>query len=287
MRHLLIIGLVITLGSAGCQYFQQREDAVRVAIARAEGAFLYEDDLEGLVPRNISREDSGKLVEKFINDWVKKQLIMSKARQEITVDEAKIERKVEDYRYALVIHEFEKLYVNSHLDLSVPPEEIEAYYAGRQDNFVLRQNIVRCLFVQVPKSAPDLRQVRRNVRAYPNSNKDDIAQYSMQYGIKTFLDDSIWIDFDEVIAGTPLETVTDKTRFLNNTTYSETSDDDFICFLRIMDYKISNQISPLEFIRNDIENIIISKRKLALKKQLENAIYEEALRENSFEIFDN
>ncbi|MFT5570737.1 MAG: hypothetical protein ACI9RP_002794 [Cyclobacteriaceae bacterium] len=50
---------------------------------------------------------------------------------------------------------------------------------------------------------------------------------------------------------------------------------------------MSDQVSPLEFIREDIENIIINKRKLALKKELEKAIYEEATVKKNFEIFSN
>ncbi len=256
-------------------------------IARARNSILYKDDLSGLVPRNVSKDDSIKLTEKYVNDWIKKQLILSKAQEEISLNVAEIDRKVVDYRYALIVHEFEKLYVNSHLNVAVSPEEIETYYDEQQDNFVLKQNIIKCLFVQVPKNVPEIRQLRRNIRSFPNTNKEDIAQFSLQYAIKTFLDDSVWIDFDDVIFETPLENITNKIQFLRNTTYSETSDKDFIYFLRILDYKISDQISPLDYVREDIESIIISKRKLALKQELENTIYDEALSENTFEIYRN
>ncbi len=271
----------------GCQYFQQKENGQKVPVARSGSTLFYLEDLEGLIPGNISTDDSVKLAEKYVNDWIKKQLMVDKAKEEMAINEAEIERKVQDYQYALIVHEFEKLYVNSHLNLSIDPAEIEAYYKERADNFVLKQNILKCLFVQIPKSAPGISQLRRNIRSYPSTNKEDISEYCLQYAIKTFLDDSLWINFDEVIIGTPLEGLSNKIQFLQNTAYSETSDEDFIYYLRILDYKISDQISPLEFIREDIQNIIISKRKLALKKELEQAIYEEALSKNSFEIYRN
>jgi hypothetical protein len=279
------IGLVIFI--SGCEYFRPQEKIEKIPIARAGDEFLYDQDLKGLAPQNISNEDSAKLADKYINDWIKKQLIVEKAREEIAINEAEIERKVMEYRHALISHEFEKLYISSHLDTQVSQEEIQEYYEARSDNFVLKQNIIKGLFVQVPKSAPALTQLRRNLRSYPNSNKEDIKEFVYQYAIRSFLDDSLWVNFDELIMTTPLKDINNRIQFLEQTTFSETSDEHYIYYIKILEYKISDEISPLEFIREDIENIIINKRKLALKKELEKAIYDEAISKNGFEIFTN
>ena len=270
-----------------CEYFRPQEQAERTPVAKVGESYLYLDELEGLVPKNVAKEDSAKLSDKYVNDWVKKQLIVDKALSEIAINQAEIERKVEDYRYALISHEFEKLYINSHLDTYIDQDEIDAYYLERSENFILKQNIVKCLFVQVPKNAPSLNQFRRNIRSYPNTNVDDIKDYSFQYAIKSFMDDSVWVNFDELIINTPLKNITNKIQFLQQTSFSETSDENYTYFLKILDYKISDQVSPLEFIREDIENIIINKRKLALKKELEKAIYDDAISNKSFEIYNN
>lgn len=275
------------LGIFSCDYFRQKEIVEEEPLARVGETFLYGNDIKGLVPSNISPEDSSKLAEKYVNDWVKKQLMIKKAQEEISLDQADIERKILDYRYALIVHEFEKLYINSHLNTLVEQEEIEQYYQDKSDNFLLKQNIVKCLFIQIPKSAPDINLIRRNVRSYPNTNKEDITEYCYQYALRSFLDDSLWVNFDEVIQSTPWQDMTDKIEFLRRTSFNETSNDDYIYFLRVLDFKISDEISPLAYIRDDIENIIINKRKLALKKELEKAIYDEAKSEKIFEVFIN
>jgi hypothetical protein len=285
LHHALFI--VFALISSACEYFQPQEKIESKPIARAGELYLYADDLLGLTPENISKQDSARLAEKYINDWIKKQLIVEKARTEIAINEAEIERKVLEYQYALISHEFEKLYISAHLDNNVSQEEVEAYYTSKADNFILKQNIVRCLFVQVPKSAPAQNQLRRNLRSYPNANMTDIKDYSYQYATKSFLDDSVWVNFDEVIKNTPLKTIDNRTQYLKRTTFSESADENYSYYIKIVDYKISDQVSPLEFIREDIENIIINKRKLALKKELEKAIYEEATVKKNFEIFSN
>ena len=52
-----------------------------------------------------------------------------------------------------------------------------------------------------------------------------------------------------------------------------------------MDFKIKDDISPLDFKRNDIYNIIISQRKVKLAKKVRNDIYDKALNNSEFEIY--
>lgn len=211
--------------------------------------------------------------------------MISRSTSTIDFNEAEIERKVLDYRYAMMVHVFEKQYIRRHLNQEVSSEEISEYYNQKSDNFLLKQNIIKSIFAQIPKNAPNLSQFRRNFRAYPDGNLADLTSYITQFAIRSFLEDTSWVIFDEVALNTPLESIQNKTQFLQENRYAETSDDEYIYFLKIFDYKISDEISPLEFIREDIRNIIINKRKIALKKELEEQIYDEAKQNKLFEIY--
>ncbi len=283
MDYLKIVFVLVLL--SGCEYFQQKVETESNPVARANENFLYPEDLEGLIATGLSPQDSTSLTEKYVQDWIRKQLMIGRALGELQYNQAEIERKVLDYKYSLIVHEFEKFYINSHLNSDVSDEEIEQYYSEKSDNFLLKQNIVRCLFAKVPKSSPAINNFRRNIRNYPNSNLEDIKDYTYQYSVSAFTDEEVWINFDEVIGATPLKEVNNQTEFLESSTFSETSDEDYLYFLNILEYKISDDLSPLEFIREDIENIIINKRKIALKQELEEAIYDEALQNQSFEIY--
>jgi len=50
-------------------------------------------------------------------------------------------------------------------------------------------------------------------------------------------------------------------------------------------YRISDNISPLEFVRDEIRTIILNKRKVELAKKLEDDVYNSAASEKEFEIF--
>ena len=271
----------------GCDYLNKNQIPTSQSIARVGDNYLYAQDVVKDMPVGLSVLDSGRLVDKYIDDWIKKQLLIIKANEELSINAINIDRKVEDYRYALIMHEFEKIYIGSHLNMQVTQEEIESYYLERSENFLLKQNIVQCIFAKIPISAPNITQIRRNIRNFPNTDIQDIKDYCYQFADLSFLDDSIWIGLDELVINTPLAALQNKTQFLEKTIYSETRDTSYIYLFRIVKYKISDQIAPLEYVKEDIENIIINKRKLALKKELHETIYEEALKTKKFEVYSN
>lgn len=257
----------------------------RKPVARVNDIYLYQDDITGLVPKESAPKDSAILVEKYVDIWVKKQLMIERAYTELVLDEANIERKVLDYRYALMVHEFEKFYINQRLNKEVTEEEITNYYNEKFENFVLRQNIIRCLFAIVPIEAPQIDTFRKLIRSYPTGNIEEIKSYCYRFASKSSLESELWLNFDEVIANTPMANIQDKVTFLKNNSFIEMSDEKNYYFIRLLDYKISDQISPLEYIQDDIENILINKKKIELRKQLEGDIFESATKNNDFEIY--
>ena len=56
-------------------------------------------------------------------------------------------------------------------------------------------------------------------------------------------------------------------------------------YLKIYAYKISDSESPVDFVRNDIKNIILNKRKAELSKKLEDEVYENGVRNSLFEVY--
>ncbi|SHK59723.1 hypothetical protein SAMN04488028_106158 [Reichenbachiella agariperforans] len=253
------------------------------AIARVNEVYLYEDDIEGLTGSGST--DSAQIIQKYVDSWIRKQLTISRASQEIDFDEANIERKVLDYRYALMVHEFEKYYVNQRLEKNISEDEIKTYYDDKFENFILRQNIIRCLYAVVPAEAPQMDNFRKLIRSYPNSDLEEIQSYCYRFASQSSLETELWLNFDEVIASTPFANVQDKVTFLKNNSYIESSDESNYYFIRLLDYKISNQISPLEYIHDNIESILINKKKVELRRQLEEDLLKNAKENNEFEIY--
>lgn len=265
---------------------QDNQSQSRV-LARVYDKRLLEQDIKGIVPENTAPQDSANIISRYVKSWIKKQLLINEASSRIDFDKVMLERKILDYRYALMVYEYEKYYINQELDKEVSEEEIEDYYKKNLANFELKQNIIRGIYIKVPKEAPRIEKLKKLVHSNKAKDKKDLKSYCFRFATTYSLDDSLWVNFDEVIKNTPLMSMPDKVQFLKENEFIESEDKDYLYFIRIYDYKISDQTSPLEFVKDEIRNIIINKRKLALAKQLEAQIYNQAKENNDFEIYSD
>ena len=254
-------------------------------VARVYDVYLYPEDLEGLTSEAINSSDSTDIVERYIQSWIKKQLLIDKASTRIDFDEAELTRKILDYRYALMVHEFKQYHINEQLQKEVTEEEIQAYYSNNQDNFELKQNIIRGIFIKLPKEAPKINKVGKLIRSKKQNDYNELESYCFQFATYYTLEDTVWLNFEELIQSTPLASIPNQEQYLKTNKYVETSDQNFEYFLYINEYKIADQISPIEFVRDDIEEIIVNKRKIELANQLETDIYSEAQTNSDFEIY--
>ena len=262
------------------------EGVIQRPVARVYENYLYEQDLEGIVDEQATPEDSASLVGRYVDTWVKKQLLLAEAASQMDIDEAELERKILDYRYALIVYEFEKNYVNQEIDTDVDEDEIEAYYQEHQQNFELKQNIIKGVYAKVPQEAPRVGRLRKLFQGELDDDaREEIRSYCLSFASAYSLDDSTWYNFEEIIANTPLVSIPNKVQFLQKNEFIETSDDIYVYFVKVQDYKISDQISPLEFVKDDIVKIVTNQRKVALTQQLEEDIYRDAKKNHEFEVY--
>jgi len=286
----MIISSLLLLQSCDLVQFKNNPgsgtDDAGMPIARAMDMYLYPQNLKGIVQEGMSKEDSISIVQRYIKSWIRKQLLITEAQQNIDFDEMEIERKVLDYRYALMMHEFEKIYVNNKLNTEIDDDEIRQYYEKNKDNFELDQNIVRGIFVKLPKGAPKITRFRYLMRSKDIDNFEELKTYCYSYASKAHLEDSTWVYFSDLYSYIPLQHITDEQGFLKSHKYYETSDDNQLYFLKITGYKLQADTSPLEFVEDEIRKIILHKRKVILAKELERKIYDKAVKNKEFEIFE-
>lgn len=274
-----------------CEFIRMKkekgdEENVRKVVARVHNSFLYQDELIGIIPTGTTTEDSVARVTAYVNSWIRKQLVINEAMKNIDINEAEVERKVLDYRYSLIGYEYQNYYIKKNLDDSVSDKEIEAYYKDRLDNFILKQNIIQGTYIKVPKEAPRTKRIKELMYSTKEKEVAELKSYCLSFSAAYHLADSSWIEFDKLAVNSPLAEIPNKIQFLRSYNYYETSDEEFLYFLKIDAYKISDNVSPLEFVKEDIKNIILNKRKVELARKLEDDVYENAAKRKDFEVFN-
>lgn len=283
--------LAMLVLAGGCDFIRMKtqtsssETTERIPVARVNKTYLYKDELAGIVQPGANPDDSTTRVEAYINSWIKKQLLIQEASRKININEAEVERKILDYRYSLIAYEYQAYYIRQRLDTAIQAQAIEKYYRENIDNFVLKQNIVRATFIKVPKTAPRTNKLKELIFSKKENDKNELKSYCLSFSAAYHLADSSWMVFDELVKNSPLIEIPNKVQFLKSNPYYETADENYLYFLKVEEYRISDNISPLEFVRDEIRNILLNKRKVELAKQLEDEVYSTGAKNREFEIF--
>ncbi len=282
---------LILLLIVSCDLIQVKQEAPlqqnNEPVARVKDKYLYVSDITGIVRKDASPVDSSNTVKRYIQNWIKKQLMISEAESNIEYDQAEIQRKMLDYRYALLVYEYEKLFINRNLKTEVSQNEIQEYYVENKDKFLLKQNILRAIFLQLPIDSPKKNDIKRLMSLNTPKAKSQLRSHSLRFATKSHLEDTIWLKFDEVFRNTPFHDTANRVQFLksNENRIIETTDDNFVYLILVVDFKINDEVSPLEYVKDDIKNIIINKRKTEIAENLEQEVYDAAVDNKSFEIY--
>ncbi len=285
IKVFLVTGVLLPflLLHSSCNFFNDEENKKDI-IVRAFDKYLYRSDLKGLLPAGTTPQDSIAILQNFIDNWIRQQVILNKAENNLSDDQKNVEKQLADYRNSLITFAYEKELVDQKLDTVVSLQEIEGYYKNNPDNFELKDNIIKVLYLKVEKNAPKIEKVRQ---WYKSNNPKDLAlleEYCHQYAINFFLDENTWLLFDDLLKEIPIKTY-DKEQYLKNNRFIEIADSSTVYFVNIKGFKVKDGLSPLSFEKENIQNIILNQRKLKLIQEMEKKTYLEALNNKDFEIY--
>ena len=280
MRKLILFAVILSFVT--CSDFKRKSG--EKPVARAFDKYLYPNDINDIMPANISASDSVLAARDYIEKWIYKQLLLNKAEINLTEEEQNVDKQIENYKTSLLIYKYEQSLIEQKLDTFISFQEIEEYYNENSSNFMLNDNLVKALFLQVPRTSPEIWKIRR---WYRSANEEDIKKlenYCYQYATKyDFFDDS-WVYFSEIGKSLPIK-IDNPEQYLKYRKFIEIKDSTYYYFVNIKDRRLIGTVSPLEIVSKNIRNIILNKRKIRLIKELEANIYNDALNRNNFIIY--
>lgn len=282
----LALYLLIILSISSCKFFKKSKAVGDESpIARAFDNYLYPSELSGLNISGLSKEDSTQLVNKIIREWAKQQVIVEKALENDNIDIDAIELKAEELKYQLIIYEFQKSLISSNLDTLISKEEIEKYYNKHKSDFELKQTIIKGYFVKIQKDSPNFNKFKTAFLSNIDSEINFIREYCLENADQYTLNDSMWFNYNDVVAGSPYQTIDNQASFLRHPSNTSKDDGEHHYFLRVIASKMEKEISPLQFREKEISNIIYNQRKLELIKNVEEKLFKEALDDQSIEYY--
>ena len=256
-----------------------------ISVARVYDKTLSLKELQQALPIGLSKKDSASFAKDFIDQWIKRNVVLKRAESNLTENQKDVSQQLEDYRISLLIFAYERELIRQKLDTTINPAEIETYYKQNSANFELRSNIIRLKYIKLPIKTPNADKAKR---WFVSKRPDDfkrLEQFVNLYAVNFLLDDTNWLLLEDVIKEIPMENYSIN-EFNANNRFLEFDDKDYHYLVAINGFMVKDSNAPLSFEKDNIRNIILNKRKIKLVEQMQLDAFNDAMNENTIERFD-
>jgi hypothetical protein len=229
-------------------------------------------------------EDSAFFMNHYMNNWIRKQLIIYHAEINLSSDLLDYEKQITEYRSSLLIYAYQQELINQNFDTTISPQAVTDYYAQYHEEFKLVKNIFKGRYIVVDKSAPKLKSLSKWFKSDNIKSVEDLTDYCQQFAKEYNLEDSRWQYFNTINTQLP-DLITEEKYFLQNTKGRWFEDEQYRYYIYIKDYQIKGSVSPLALEREKIRNVLLNKNKIQYLKQLEDELYQNALALEKIKIY--
>jgi len=253
-------------------------------VAKVGERILTMKELSGYIPNYLDATDSALWADDYVKKWVQRELLLLKAEDNLKTEQKDVSKELEEYRNSLLVYRYKNELVKGEMDTTVTESNIQKYFNEHRESFILNRNIVKAIYIKIPVQVSNPDNIKDLCMSDNKEKQAKLDEYCMSYAkaYDRFNDD--WVAADMVLKNTPAE-IKDQNQFLERNRFVESSDMNYYYIVCIRDYRLSGQVSPIEYVQNDIKNLILSKQKIEFLKQIEKDIYKEGVENNKVKLF--
>lgn len=267
-----------------CTYFTVKKDSIREPVARVNDVYLYKDDLTAVFKKDITKQDSIILVNNYINNWIKQQLLLSKAQLNLENKNTEFEDLVKKYREDLFINSYKEAVVKQYLDTIVTEDDIDEFYLNNNELFKLNEELIKLKYIKIGKDALNKNELIRLFKSTKNSDFEKLKQKAI-FSQSHHLNDSIWIKYSDLTNEIPILKTEDKQELLKKDNFIQKEDSLSLYLVTIKKVLQSNETAPKSYITPTVKQMILHQRKLLLLRNIEETLINDATKKQQFEIY--
>lgn len=269
---LLIVLLLLLL----CSSCHRHEDKVMAQVYYHK---LYESEVLKNMPTGLSPADSIALVNDFIDNWVREQLILHEAEKRLSPREKNFDRQLEEYRNNLLINTYFNKIISDTANMNITDEDLEVFMRSFDKRYTIEKEIVKVNYVKLPKKSP-LVEVVKGILFDKERRVEEKEPLMVLLGdsIEYLLDDDAWLYLDDI---------------QNEVSFDFSQEDvaqhkciekeigDYHYLLVILDYKNQRSVSETNEEKAAARMMLLNQRKRQIIKQHVDQLYEKALKSGS------
>lgn len=252
----------------GCQ---QMDKSVLAQVGEEK---LLKSDVLLKMPLTYSGEDSTRFVDQFIHQWVGEQLLYQQGLTSLP-DLSSLELQVAQYRRDLIARTYQSARLAIYND-EVSEDECVAFYEKNKRELRLQEPIVQGFYIQVLANSTKVKELKEWLKQLQKGNMDhaeELEQFCQQRAVDydAFMDQ--WVDMRRLTDRLPQKLYSP----IQCQVYQQ-KDDNYIYLFLISDYCPAGQDQPYEYCRKDLLELLIQQKQDAFRLQLDEDLWEEALR---------
>ena len=280
VRSLKIFTLALTIAFMSCNRLNPFGE--EVVVAEAGDAKLYVSEVATVLTPGLSPQDSLKLVESYVDMWIKKQLKIQEAEKVFEGSGKEIEAMVADYRNSLLSNRLDQFYVDSRIDTLVTEADVERYYDQSRNEFILDRPIVKGVVVRLPAGHAHASRARDYMKEGEEGLPylKDISQKN-SFELTEF---PSWCDFGDFLSALPTTNFREYDGLLAKNGVQEMKDGGNLYLVAITSSRKAGDVSPIERVAPVIRRVIYNQRRQDIIRAYEDSIYNAALRNGEIEI---
>ena len=274
---------ILLLFIISCNYNLKNNDGY---VARVGDEFLSVEEIQELIPKNLNKQDSIRIVNNVIEEWATSKLLIQNAIINLTeIEKSQIDNKSEKYRENLIISEYRNKISNNNPDTLASKDEIELFFSENSKNFKLFEEIIKGRYVKLNKNTFNINEIKRRFRRFNQSDKSFFDSISIQL-LNYYLNDSIWINKKLFFNKIPSLEYDQSLRISKNNLFYVQEDSLALYLIKINNYKKADDYAPLEYIYNRIKEVIVSKKRIDYLNKIDKELIGDAITKNLYERLD-
>lgn len=275
---------ILLIGFSACAYFAPKESQ-KQPLARVNQSYLYLEDILDLLGPNMTAQDSALVIQNQINKWATQQLLIDQAKINLSLDlQSDLEQLIQQYRTDLYTESYKGKIVAAQLDSVIDPQEMQAFYELNRENFKLNEALVRCRYIHLDEQFLAKNVVKEALKRFDSSDRELLQDWRLQFK-SVNLNDSLWVRQERLIEQIPA-LKGKNLEALKNVKINQFQDSLGLYLLKIEGLLNRNDVAPLAYVAPTIRQIILNRRKQELTLKLEKDIAKDAIRNKTFEIYD-
>jgi hypothetical protein len=267
---------------SGCEPSSDVNDKIMAEVGSKK---LYLSEVSAVIPYDLNPIDSAATADDFIRKWVRQELMLQKAEENLPSDLKNVNRELEEYRNSLIIFRYKNELMAQRMNTTVSDAETMEYYLQNAENFKLNNIIVKAVSMKIPVDFANPANLKKLCSDNTEEGIAELKEYCTQYAKSFDFYIERWVDLERILNNIPV-TFERPEEYLKKNQFIEYTDQNLYHLVSIHDYLLKNEQAPEEYVRENIKSLILNRRKIEFLRDLENNIYQEGVNKNIFKIYN-